>query len=527
QKLKEHPELAHNAQFMTQVGWLVQDWKEHSGTQMQPWLPPTLSAQLQDHAIQCPGLVQEDLKDLLVQSSTLSDRSLVNDIRAQALALSTLPPEAQEARQYIKAAARLELRAEASASPTKFVEALTATETEATSAEQVADTPRVAPVAPPDATLDTEPHGTEERSAAAVEQPSAQPDDNVARAVSPEEAQQDVSAPQPEATQDEHGAPQEPASAPQSSDTAPATNVAPDAPSAVREDLVAPAQQGAPEHVAEAPVEEASVVPQQPTAQRHQETEGAHDFGEGQTGYQRPNSGQTPAKTLTKEGPSLQEEPSQHQGETQPSPGVIRPTISDHAMSMFNKLSEKKEPMAPDIRRVQALSKIVSDTLHTIGEDRAEFESVGREFFEQFNKTLQTTGASREDVIKGMTTDGPYKDLRHKFDETYQSNPSFRKLHDRLKENMSRATRQYSTLISEVKGRGMSTKEHLAEPQRKLHDMGKSLDGMPSRDSGRSLLQAAGEMAEKLVKKIMQVFFDRDQKIKREQSVSTSHAPAP
>jgi hypothetical protein len=116
-RLAADPALENDPRFGVEVAWLVQDWQHSSGTGQAPALPPVLLAGMRAMAQELPGLQNADLKALLSQTATISDRNLIRDIRQQALRVAAMPPAEQTAIGPVKTVAVLEYRLSQAAEP--------------------------------------------------------------------------------------------------------------------------------------------------------------------------------------------------------------------------------------------------------------------------------------------------------------------------------------------------------------------------------------------------------------------------
>ena len=67
------------------------------------------------------------------------------------------------------------------------------------------------------------------------------------------------------------------------------------------------------------------------------------------------------------------------------------------------------------------------DATHALEEDITVLRTVGKEFFEAFDRAVEKEASKdgARTVIAGMTADGPYKELRSQLDATFSETPAF------------------------------------------------------------------------------------------------------
>lgn len=524
QRLEKDPSLENNAQYCTQVAWLMQDWQKFSGTGQAPAVSPLLAGGLQAFAGQYPGLQNPTLQAMLGQTEAIQDRALLNDIRRSAIEMSTIPPEQQSFLLVRTAVENLAARA------TGAGMALTAT------------TPGMA--ADPN-------QGTLSLDNAAITQPAPSPVAPVADVVptpAVDPAQEEISATQSIASQATGSAP-EVASVPlQSINAVPAQataalDAAPVDPQPA-EPIVASEEAAGPRHptqedenqarredtrttnAAENTPPEAN-QPAQATQSTTAEKVEEREQGEGASQAlknKKVNSATNDQRRENQAGQASQSPPQSAPAQSAPRQSG---SIAGHAISkMTNAFAawSANSQAESDRRRIDKLTGDIHLNAEQASENFQTLKRAAGPFFQKLEATAAREGMEVPQFIKGMTEGSKDFGLWQEFTRLRMNDPGVQFAYEALTTSMSDMRRNLTSLQGEAEQRGATQNSAVVQAQDKAGKLALEMEGVPGMEPGKTLIQSIGGVVEKLMEK-MRAFLGLDRQKEQKRETEPSRGP--
>lgn len=523
QRLEKDPSLENNAQYCTQVAWLMQDWQKFSGTGQAPAVSPLLAGGLQAFAGQYPGLQNPTLQAMLGQTEAIQDRALLNDIRRSAIEMSTIPPEQQSFLLVRTAVENLAARA------TGAGMALTAT------------TPGMA--ADPN-------QGTLSLDNAAITQPAPSPVAPVADVVptpAADPAQEEISATQSTASQVAGSAP-EVASVPlQAVNAAPAQGTAAQDAAPVdpqpAEPIVASEEAAGPRHPTQEDENQArredtrttnaaeNTPPEahqlaQPTQSPAAEKVEEREQGEGASQAKK-NVWAKEEKEQRRE--SRAAEASQSPQQSAPAQSAPRQSgsIAGHAISkMTNAFAawSANSQAESDRRRIDKLTGDIHLNAEQASENFQTLKRAAGPFFQKLEATAAREGMEVPQFIKGMTEGSKDFGLWQEFTRLRMNDPGVQFAYEALTTSMSDMRRNLTSLQGEAEQRGATQNSAVVQAQDKAGKLALEMEGVPGMEPGKTLIQSIGGVVEKLMEK-MRAFLGLDRQKEQKRETEPSRGP--
>ena len=477
QSLTQDPSLENNARFQVGVAWLLQDWKQMSGTGQQPWLPPREAAMMQSLKVNLPGLENEDVKALLRNSEGLTDQNLLAELRNEALRIAELPPGEQLALAIIKNIAVLDFRMQ--------------------QAGVVTTQPQTAPVqAPTPYPVQTSMREEEE----ARNRPSARDLDTPPPSYEPGEApglpmqgapEQGVSETRDRSERPSREQPQaEPPKVDASSQEADAKMRHEDRKMAQRAQNERPVET---EISDPAPASPKSPVPSSEISGREK--------GQGQ-GQTMPPNAPSVGSTLPPRTPEVLKP-------ERTGPGVVEKIVeaSKGLGQSYAKWADRKGSER-DQKRMTELAAKVDETAQKVDDNISAFRTAGASFFGDLEKAVQRDGKTHREVIAGMHEKGPYARLRNQFDKALADNPMLAEQHATLKSSLNNLNNRVRNLNLEARQVEMQDSPVVAETNKRLSPIADRLEKLPSSDPGANMLERAGNFVVEIVENVRR-FLDK------------------
>ncbi|RFD18889.1 hypothetical protein DY926_14120 [Komagataeibacter melaceti] len=465
-RLAENPALENDPRFCTQVAWLMQDWQKFSGTGQAPAVSPILAAGMAQLASTYPGLENPQVRAAVEQTGGLHDRQLIADIRSVAMETAGMTPEQQTSFMARMAADHLVQRVQAALGQPAM----------AHEAAPHPVPPKPAPevvVEPPQQTRPTPETAPEPAPSSAEPLPPEAGDPGFAPSSTEAAAAQD-SVPEPEG----RATPQETRDEPTRGD-----------------------ENDVPRNHENQPPSSTQEVEDTPRAT---DTKTAHET------EAAPPSSALNSEKMPDAPQSNRSSPSPEQSQTQPSPApqnkpqqapATVPSPVSGVKEWANNFMGKK-----DERRV---NKFVNRTAEAVEAVRDKIGNLRREepvFFESIEAAARKSGQPVREVIAGMTSDGPYANLRKQYDAIVQRNPNFMAASRELMQAGTNLRTTVRRLETEARERGASDKEPVIEAMRSVGGVGLELEKIPGEYPGKNFLQQVGEMVERLANKFREFF---------------------
>ena len=542
-RLRGDPALEQDARFTTEVAWLVQDWQAFSGTGEPPRISPVVLAGLQNFAGAVPGLENEEIRSLLERTGELTDRTLVQDIRQKALEVAAMSPEEQASVVAARIAAVLDYRfGQAVASPApapapapeatppaesvaqQSVEpAMAASPAQTERDEEAADLtpPSPAEAAPaadqpvtPDAPLSVpgdmpqdgfnpgDPYNGGQGDREADGPPDHFADDPGYQASFEREAEVSRAA-EDDARQRDGRPPERPAEAGRPEDGNAPGGAARDDAVRAEDNTRATEKEHAPPGEIESPAPQgASARPQQ---KPRQDT----------PGQKQPNA-------------SSPSQPVNDTKQVVSTPDTAASTLAAPGASMRSQFANWSGEQAARSRArfIEERVRKVRDATHALEEDITVLRTVGKEFFEAFDRAVEkeaSTDGART-VIAGMTTDGPYKELRSQLDATFSETPAFAAAWNKLRQSAATLGAETQNLMTSAVQRDAVGEPNVKSAEEDAARTAYKLESLPGREPGKDLLKEINTALENLVKQFRN-FFTRERQQERERAPDNSPSP--
>jgi hypothetical protein len=472
QQLVGNRSLENDPRFCAQVGWLVQDWKQFSGTGEEPNISPVLAAGLRAMAADLPGLEQPDMKALLVRAGGLQDRELVQNIRHRALETAALSPQEQASLAVAKLIAVLEYRVDqAFAAPA----------------------PQAAPAAAHAASQRPAPSGPEARPAAGLS-PEPAPPSGPAQGT----GQQQAGMADPEHTDDSgywESVDRELAGDGRAAD--PAAGL--------------PGENG-PEH--EARIREAEratatraegEVPDDKQGPESTEPSEKAEAGkrQGQSGAKQAQSQSAP----TEQSPAQagQETPQAAQGaapQAAPAPGAgFRMPRPIAALASY--AADCREEA--DGRRMKELGDRVQRDAKAVVEGIDSLHSAAPDLFAKLDATAKQQGSTVVQTIAEMRAGGRNEALRKEFEAKF-ADPVYAAAYGKVETAGSRLLKSVRNLTVEGANRGVMGSAPVKDGEEAAGRAAMKLDDIPGRKEGKSLFAEIGALVEKVAERLRDFF---------------------
>ncbi|WP_336935196.1 hypothetical protein [Asaia bogorensis] len=470
QSLAQDPSLENNARFQVGVAWLLQDWKQMSGTGQQPWLPPREAAMMQSLKVNLPGLENEDVKALLRNSDGMTDQKLLAELRNEALRIAELPPGEQLALAIIKNIAVLDYRMQQAGMGTTQ--------------------PQAAPVQGPSPDPVQTPMRAQEEDR---DRPSAQDLDTPPPFYEPGEApglpmqgapEQGVRETRVPSEELRHDQPQQ--------ETLGEDVSSQEADAKMRREDQAATQKA--QHNA----------PEQPTRRAPSEG-GQRPAVSPVTGTEADRTAQPDSKTVqtVSGGGMFPPKAPQSPKTEQTGPGMlekIAEVSKGLGQSYTNWLDGKGSER--DKKRMTELAAKVDQAAQTVDENISAFRTTGASFFGDLEKTVQRDGKTHQEVIAGMHEKGPYARLRQQFDKALADNPMLAEQHATLKSSLNTLNNRVRNLNLEARQAEMQDSPVVAETNKKLSPVADRLEKLPSSEPGANMLERAGNFIVDIVENV-------------------------
>lgn len=458
-RLAENPALENDPRFCTQVAWLMQDWQKFSGTGQAPAVSPILAAGMAQLASTYPGLENPQVRAALEQTGGLHDRQLIADIRSVAMETAGMTPEQQISFMARMAADHLVQRVQAAlGQPAMAHEAAPhpvppepAPEVVVEPPQQMRATPETAPEPAPSSPDPFPPEAGDPGFAPSSTEAAAAQD----------------SVPEPEG----RAAPQETRDEPTRGDE----NDVP----RNHENQPSSSNQG---------VEDTPITTDTKTVHETEAAPPSFPLNEGKEA-RRPQ----PEQSQSQPSPAPQNKPQQ-------APAMVPSPVSGVKEWANNFMGKKDE------RRV---NKFVNRTAEAVEAVRDKIGNLRREepaFFESIDAAARKSGQPVREVIAGMTSDGPYANLRKQYDAIVQRNPNFMAASRELMQAGTNLRTTVRRLETEARERGASDKEPVTEVMRSVGGVGLELEKIPGEYPGKNFLQQVGEMVERLANRFREFF---------------------
>lgn len=492
QRLAQDPSLESNARFQVGVAWLLQDWKQMSGTGQQPWLPPREAAFMQSLKVNLPGLENEDVKNLLRNAEGLHDQKLLTELRNEALRIAELPPGEQLALAVIKNLAVFEYRVQQARSEApqqnRAASPLPQQEPSHASLRELAEAPThttsTRSETTPPAYEPGEAPGGPDFEAATQDQHSNSSRAEESRPKHPEDAEIKKQEGSPEADarmrrEDQQAAKRAQAIRPDNKDA----SLEP--PASIKKDGHSRAATGA-----DAPVRPPSANPSAsvPTA-------GTHSA--------RP--AQTPKGERT-------------------GPGAVEKIVEagKGIGASFTKWTNSRADDR-DQKRMTELAKKVDVAAQTVEEDISAFRTTGARFFGELEKAAQRDGKTHQEIIAGMHEKGPYARLRQQFDKALADNPVMGEQHATLRASLNTLNNRVRNLNLEARQSDMQESPVVLQANKGLQPLAEKLEKLPATEPGANMLERAGNFVVQVVEQLRR-FLDqaRGKEAQRERGSSPS-----
>jgi|GEM_PF-7122161 len=469
QNLAQDPSLENNARFQVGVAWLLQDWKQMSGTGQQPWLPPREAAMMQSLKVNLPGLENEDVKALLRNSEGLTDQKLLAELRNEALRIAELPPGEQLALAIIKNIAVLDYRMQQAGVGTTQpqaapVQAPSPDPVQTSMREQEKDQHR-----PSTQDLETSP-------------PSYEPgeDPGLPMQGAPEQATHEARG------QAVNLSPEQPQTKPPEMDTSSQEGDA----KMRRED-----QEAAQRAQNERPIEKkiTDPAPASPKSPVSASTIPEREKGQGPT-----MAANTPAV-----GSLLPSRTPQAPKPERTGPGMVEKIVevSKGLGQSYTNWADRKASER-DQKRMTELSAKVDEAAQKVDDNISAFRTTGASFFGDLEKAVQRDGKTHQEVIAGMHEKGPYARLRQQFDKALADNPMLAEQHAILKSSLNNLNNRVRNLNLEARQVDMQDSPVVTESNKKLSPVADRLEKLPSSEPGANMLERAGNFVVGIVENV-------------------------
>lgn len=468
-RLAENPALENDPRFCTQVAWLMQDWQKFSGTGQAPAVSPILAAGMAQLASTYPGLENPQVRAAVEQTGGLHDRQLIADIRSVAMETAGMTPEQQTSFMARMAADHLVQRVQAALGQPAM-------------AHEAAPHP-VPPEPTPEVVVEP-PQQMRATPETAPEPAPSSPDPFPPEAGDPGFAPSSAEA---AAAPDPGPAPEGPA-APQEIRDEPIHNVGNEAPHT--EDK----QEQPPGQVSETHV-------------RAEERQTADEAAQKQPSSSTPPP--EPQKiTDAPQQPQPRKIPDPSQSQPSPGPQNKQQQAPATVPSPVSSLKEWGHNFMGK-RDAHRVNKFVNRTAEAVEAVRDKIGNLRREepaFFESIDAAARKSGQPVREVIAGMTSDGPYANLRKQYDAIVQRNPNFMAASRELMQAGTNLRTTVRRLETEARERGASDKEPVTEVMRSVGGVGLELEKIPGEYPGKNFLQQVGEMVERLANRFREFF---------------------
>lgn len=453
ERLAQDPTLENDPRFRVGVAWLLQDWKNLSGTNQQPWLPPQVAVEMRTLSMCPPGLENDDVKALLRNSEGLRDRGLLDELRKEALRVAELPPEEQLAHAIVKGIAVLEWRVDqAKAAP-------------APNSAPAQAAPRQAPSGP------VQPEQPRQEASPPPREQAAPPSKQQAAAPAQEGKTQREKrqTPPPQTEQEEH--------------------------EALSREADARMRQEDQERARAAQ----SVKPTREKIDQPSET--AVKATPSEAGEKQPRA-TSPALTSAP-APAMSLFPPQAPKPERDGPGVIERLV-EAGKDLGASFSGWTENMgdARDQRRMKELATKVEEAVQTVDDNISAFRTKGASFIGDLEKVVQRDGKSHQEIIAGMHEKGPYARLRGQFDKALAENPELAEQHASLQSSLRTLNNRVRNLNMEAGQSGMEEASVVRKANETLAPLADRLEKLPSTEPGANMLERAGAFVTKVVENI-------------------------
>lgn len=457
ERLTQDPALEENKRFRVEVAWLVQDWKNLSGTGREVFLPPREASEMRHLSVNLPGLENEDVKTLLRNSEGLRDHGLMAELRKEALRIAELEPGEQLAHAIVRGIAVLDWRVEqAKAAPAPNPAPAQAAPRQAPSRPAEPEQPRRAPNPP-----------AQEQAAPSGQQRAGAP------AKDGKTQREKRQAPPPQTDQEGH--------------------------EALSREADARMRQEDQERARAAQ----SIEPEDGNPAERTKTEGqsATKATPSQTGEKQPraaNSAPAPAPS-----PAMSLFPPQAPKPERTGPGVIERLV-EAGKDLGTSFSGWTENMgdARDQRRMKELATKVEKAVQEVDDNISAFRTKGASFIGDLEKTAQRDGKSHQEIIAGMHEKGPYARLRGQFDKALAENPELAEQHTSLQSSLHTLNNRVRNLNMEAGQSGMEEASVVRKANEALAPLADRLEKLPSTEPGANMLERAGAFVTRIVENI-------------------------
>ncbi|MBO1326290.1 hypothetical protein K2X14_14125 [Acetobacter sp. TBRC 12305] len=524
QRLEKDPSLENDAQYCTQVAWLIQDWQKFSGTGQAPVVSPLLAGGLQAFASQYPGLQNPTLEAMLGQTEAIQDRALLNDIRRSAVEMSTMPPEQQS-----------------------FLLVRTAVEN---LAARATDAGMVLAAAAPGVAADPN-QGTLSLDNGAIAQPvpvqatpaatPVAPVADVAPASAADPAQEEISATQPAAAPVAEVAPVQavdavPEQAVTAQDAAPVEQQA-------AEQTVASEEAAGPRHLtkeyeeqlrneaaqinntAENTPPEANQTGQNSPSPAAEKVK-ARDQGEGAS-QATENGWASKEKEQREKNLAAQASQSAQQATPAQSAPKQSGSIAGHVISkMANGFASwsANNQAESDRRRIDKLTADIDRNAAQASENFHALKRAAGPFFQKLEATAAQEGVKVPQLLKGMTEGSKNFGLWQEFTRLRMNDPGVQFAYEALTASMSDMRRNLTSLQGEAEQRGATQNQAVVQTQDKAGKLALEMEGVPGMEPGKTLIQSIGGIVEKLMEK-MRSFLGLDRQKEQKRETEPSRGP--
>ncbi|WP_215747438.1 hypothetical protein [Gluconobacter sp. P1C6_b] len=519
-RLRENPGLESDPKFTVQVAWLVQDWKDFSGTGADPQIPPILAAGLKAHGTDLPGLENEEIKAMLAQAGSLEDRDLVRDLRKTALDMSGMSPEDQASVAAARLAAVLDYR---------ITMALSGTPARAQQTEpEPSPRPDAQQPDPAAATSTPQPPPAREASSEVQQQASA------------DMSQPPVTEHEPPVAESEHTS-HEPQQAPRTQHEILEPGLPSNDPFEDEGYLQSLEEEAGPFR------DDEEFQGELRRSERQGDVEDAVSQSPAQEDRAIQHEDQSNADQAEKEEPPETKKPAprDNAGARTPHPDADQ-AVEENTPKAESKLNQPEAKVAPttatatnrrgladfmsdlvgksDDRQIQNRTRKVKEAAREVEEDLGALKRVGREFFEAFTKAASEPGQSESSVIAGMTEDGSHKALRAQLTASLEKTPGFAESWEKLRKSSQRLGKEVEVLGDEASKRDALSDPTVQSAEETAASVGKKLESLPGQEPGKDFLKEVGAALERLVDRFHD-FFTKDRKQGQEQSRDNSPSP--
>ncbi|WP_336764101.1 hypothetical protein [Asaia sp. VD9] len=459
ERLTQDPALEENKRFRVEVAWLVQDWKNLSGTGREVFLPPREASEMRHLSVNLPGLENEDVKTLLRNSEGLRDHGLMAELRKEALRIAELEPGEQLAHAIVRGIAVLDWRVEqAKAAPVPNPAPAQAA-------------PRQAPSRP------AEPEQPRQASKPPAQEPAAPP----------RQQQTGVPAQDGKTQREKRQAP------PPQAEQEGSEVLSREADARMRQEDQGKARAAQTSE----PLDQNEQAQKKPPI-RSESTPGQEEKNQGDRARA---SNATPSAPTP--APTMSLFPPQAPKAERTGPGVIERLV-EAGKDLGTSFSGWTENMgdARDQRRMKELATKVEETVQEVDDNISAFRTKGASFIGDLEKTAQRDGKSHQEIIAGMHEKGPYARLRGQFDKALAENPELAEQHTSLQSSLHTLNNRVRNLNMEAGQSGMEEASVVRKANEALAPLADRLEKLPSTEPGANMLERAGAFVTRIVENI-------------------------